>query len=464
MTKPTKFTADKLACDHGNDPADCDQCIDRQIESDELDRAIDAENEARGEQIDYCEHGVDIEKLEDCAPCTALSQANAQRVADKFAADMADPVKLGAAMRANGNAIFDTMRRLLNANTKEMRAAILSNLGAVPTVAEKRVEDGGRRFWTVPLDPSKFQVADDNDEPPPDQDDAPDPHSAKNQVRAVADLVAAIASGYLRVRRAAVHNDAKLVKGKSRRAELTRDLLAKRSIDIPALVQACADSLGTALDDPLDGPVLWAALQKSASLGKGMDWAELGEMLTDALGGKAQAAAKPTSPAPASPSPAAPDEDDGEECDSESSLVAHAKRELAAAGLYKPDGAYNGMLPEAVLELVQTFSDQGHSGMSAGLVRSMFNKVANYEPLVPLTGADDEWMALDPIDNATKWQNKRCGRVFKRADGTAYDVEGRVFREPNGSTYCSSDSRVDVMTFPYTPKTEIVDVPAGKPE
>ena len=40
-----------------------------------------------------------------------------------------------------------------------------------------------------------------------------------------------------------------------------------------------------------------------------------------------------------------------------------------------------------------------------------------------------------------------------------YDMDGRVFREPNGTCYTSRNSRVDI-TFPYTPTTEYVDVEA----
>ena len=58
------------------------------------------------------------------------------------------------------------------------------------------------------------------------------------------------------------------------------------------------------------------------------------------------------------------------------------------------------------------------------------------------------------------FQNNRCLRVFKdknRFNGQAYDIEGRIFREPDGGCYTSSDSCVPV-TFPYTPKREYVDV------
>jgi hypothetical protein len=130
----------------------------------------------------------------------------------------------------------------------------------------------------------------------------------------------------------------------------------------------------------------------------------------------------------------------------------HAETELALAAA--GDTLYGEHLPKAVLELVDCFAAQGHSGMSAGICLRLFAKVAAYEPLSPLTGADDEWNEI----GMGRFQNKRCSRVFKDG-GRAYDVEGRVFRTPDGGCYTNHDSRVDVE-FPYWPKTEYVAVPA----
>ena len=47
--------------------------------------------------------------------------------------------------------------------------------------------------------------------------------------------------------------------------------------------------------------------------------------------------------------------------------------------------------------------------------------------------------------------------MFKE-NGEAYDGEGRIFRDPDGSCFTSIDSRVPV-TFPYVPKREYVDRP-----
>jgi len=135
-----------------------------------------------------------------------------------------------------------------------------------------------------------------------------------------------------------------------------------------------------------------------------------------------------------------------------SGLIDHARRELEAAGLFEETSDYGGMLGNAVMELIEVFSNQGHSGFSAGMCNSIFSKVAAYEPLVPLTGHDEEWMEIS--DN--EYQNTRCSHVFKK-NGQAYDIQGRIFRDSEGQPYTNYDSRVSV-TFPYTPTRIYVDV------
>ncbi len=143
------------------------------------------------------------------------------------------------------------------------------------------------------------------------------------------------------------------------------------------------------------------------------------------------------------------------------SIEAFAHKELTRAGLFGEDSDYGGMLGEAVMKLVRVFADEGHSGMSAGMAISIFEKVARYEPLTPLTGEPDEWNEVVPGE---MWQNNRCAHVFKDSlKGPAYDADGRIFREPSGSCFTNRNSRVFV-SFPYTPKREYVDVDAdGKP-
>lgn len=141
------------------------------------------------------------------------------------------------------------------------------------------------------------------------------------------------------------------------------------------------------------------------------------------------------------------------------SIVDFAKDELQRAGLFDEGSDYGGMLGTAVLKMIEQFAEEGHSGFSASMAISAFQRLARYEPLTPLTGEDDEWMEIGDHGEGTMYQNRRCGRVFKREDGTAYDIDGRVFREPSGVCFTNIESRTPV-TFPYTPTTEYVDVPA----
>jgi len=145
-----------------------------------------------------------------------------------------------------------------------------------------------------------------------------------------------------------------------------------------------------------------------------------------------------------------------------SSLVLHAKREFLALG-YKPveegEGGPNQWMQENVLQLLEVFSKQGHSGFSAPYCVSMFEKLARFEPLGPLTGEDHEWNDVSDMggrDYGPLWQNNRASHVFKDSDG-AFDVDGVIFREPNGCTFIGRYSRVPV-TFPYTPKRVYAEV------
>lgn len=133
-------------------------------------------------------------------------------------------------------------------------------------------------------------------------------------------------------------------------------------------------------------------------------------------------------------------------------LLSHAKHELSLLASDEMQDAMNTHL----LKMVEAFADEGHSGFSASYAISVLERLLRYEPLTPLTGADDEWSEYSP----GRFQNKRCGHVFKDQDGP-YDSEGRIFREPSGSCYQNRESRVAV-TFPYTPVREYVDVPASR--
>lgn len=140
------------------------------------------------------------------------------------------------------------------------------------------------------------------------------------------------------------------------------------------------------------------------------------------------------------------------------SMLEWAEQELRYAGydVNDPEDGPNRWLAEGTLELLKVFADQGHSGSSAPYAVSLFEKLAMWKPIAPLTGEDDEWMEV----GYDVWQNKRNSAVFKEEDGQAYWMDGRVFWEwathpeiddgkPFKSYYTSRGSRVNIE-FPWT--------------
>lgn len=160
-------------------------------------------------------------------------------------------------------------------------------------------------------------------------------------------------------------------------------------------------------------------------------------------------------------------------------LIEHAKTELEISGLFDKSGDfYDGAIGKAVMELIEVFSKQGHSGMSAPIVADLFSKLAIYEPLQPITGKDEEWVEVSKYtDTGQEWyQNKRCGALFKDGkDGKPYYIDAVVKRDQRGITWSGRawlneedwlngdrSKMVDkvgyIKSFPFTPKTFYIDV------
>ena len=76
-------------------------------------------------------------------------------------------------------------------------------------------------------------------------------------------------------------------------------------------------------------------------------------------------------------------------------LVKHALSEFRYAGWMDADGRFNDeaqeMMCDCVLSLLLNMEGQGHSGVSAGYLISLFKSLANFEVISPLKGTDDEW-------------------------------------------------------------------------
>ena len=116
-----------------------------------------------------------------------------------------------------------------------------------------------------------------------------------------------------------------------------------------------------------------------------------------------------------------------------SELVKFAKSELRAAGMFAPDADFNGEVAPCIVSMMETFTAYGHSGGSAHVTLSAFNRLSQHKPLTPLTGDDSEWEDRSAQTGSPLWQNNRCHSVFKDKQ--------RAWDTANGDK---------PITFPYT--------------
>lgn len=122
-------------------------------------------------------------------------------------------------------------------------------------------------------------------------------------------------------------------------------------------------------------------------------------------------------------------------------LLEHARRELDLAGWTAPDSMYDGMIGDAVIELMTAFANQGHSGMSASIVTNVFNLLSQYKTLTDndhsvfedvseMWGSpclqdmrDFKWFSKD---GGRTWENVDTGEVEQGAASKAVDALVRV--------------------------------------
>lgn len=101
-------------------------------------------------------------------------------------------------------------------------------------------------------------------------------------------------------------------------------------------------------------------------------------------------------------------------------LKDHAEQEVVLAGLLDDDADYGGMIGRSVIELAALLGAQGHSGFSAMVTLDVFNKVARYENLTPLTSDPAEWIDQSDKSGTPIWQNTRNPAAFSTDGGTTW--------------------------------------------
>lgn len=127
-----------------------------------------------------------------------------------------------------------------------------------------------------------------------------------------------------------------------------------------------------------------------------------------------------------------------------SNLRDHAVREMQIAGV--DEDIYGDMTSKAVLKMIDVFESEGHSGMSAGLVLSIFNRVIDFGNLTPLTNDPDEWIQHD----RGTWQSKRNSSAFSQDEGRSFYLVGEANWEDD-----EQGRRVRHMTYYMTEHTYV---------
>lgn len=131
-----------------------------------------------------------------------------------------------------------------------------------------------------------------------------------------------------------------------------------------------------------------------------------------------------------------------------SELVRFAEDELNRLIKNKDDEIQKEM-NGSILKIIETFSEQNHSGFSASYAITALNRLLHYKPIEPLTGLPDEWNEV----GTGVYQNKRCSSVFVN-DGVAEDIDAIAVSDDGGlSWHHSKDFRYKIE-FPYYPPVE----------
>jgi hypothetical protein len=108
-----------------------------------------------------------------------------------------------------------------------------------------------------------------------------------------------------------------------------------------------------------------------------------------------------------------------------SKLVEHAEYELKKAGLFDNDADYMGVLAKDVMQIIELFAKQGHSGASAAYVAGILELLLRFKPLSPITNDPDEWGLISQDGEPKMWQNKRDGEQFSMDGGKTWN---KVYR------------------------------------
>ena len=114
----------------------------------------------------------------------------------------------------------------------------------------------------------------------------------------------------------------------------------------------------------------------------------------------------------------------------EGNMLSKASHELVIAGALNPESDYGGQVGRDVLQLLEVFVEQGHSGGSSLLVVDAFSKLASWGNITPirnpmLTGEYTDMSRFEGAPARTILKSTRKSSLFSRDGGvTWFDVNG----------------------------------------
>lgn len=120
---------------------------------------------------------------------------------------------------------------------------------------------------------------------------------------------------------------------------------------------------------------------------------------------------------------------------------------------------------QSALKAYKSLCEDGHSGFSYGITKSILKRLLDEKPLTPIEDTEDVWgMSYKDEDGSESFQCKRMSSLFKHVD-----KDGNIFYSDCGRDYCQEITNpkdtysggvgniIDEMfpiTMPYYPSAE----------
>ena len=145
-----------------------------------------------------------------------------------------------------------------------------------------------------------------------------------------------------------------------------------------------------------------------------------------------------------------------------SRLLDHARDELKIAGYdidspikdeFESDDDYANACAKNAFDMLKVFSEADHSGFSASVTLQLFNRLAEFKCLTPLSNDPDEWCDISKdagFPEKTYYQSKRQCSCFSD-DGlkTYYDIDEEANRiygvDENGNKFSKSKPKSEYV-------------------